>query len=366
MKKSLLAAAMLSGLAFAQTGSAQEFDDRYYVYGSAGYLWADSSRNTDNNFLWGVGFGKRISSLFGLDIQYDASDLSGYDSMAGQDLSWDLQSLSVVGRFYFTEQDRTWNPYIATGLGVQRHDEEYYISNATDDINNRKGDDFLGIIGLGFESSRMKRLDYRFEAGARYDNDEFEEDDNGRAKSYGPYWDYYASLALMVKFGDLPGPVVAVPAAATCDSLDGDNDGVNDCDDKCPDSQSGQTIGADGCPVKLVIDLKGVNFDFDKATLRDDSVSILDEAVAVLNKYPQLRVAVDGHTDLCGAADYNQMLSEKRSGTVFQYLADKGIATDRLVGPTGYGEANPLVATPDTYPECKNESNRRTELNVQN
>ncbi len=366
MKKRLIAAAMLSGLAFAQTGSAQEFDDRYYVYGSAGYLWADSARNTDNDFTWGLGFGKRISSLFGLDIQYDATDLSGYESRLDQDLSWDLQSLSVVGRFYFPKQDRTWNPYIAAGLGVQRHDQEYYISNATDNINNREGDDFLGIIGFGFESSRMKRVDYRFEAGARYDNDEFEEDDNGRANSYGPYWDYYANLALMVKFGDLPGPVIAAPAAATCDTLDGDNDGVNDCNDKCPDSQPGQTIGADGCPVKLVIDLKGVNFDFDKATLRDDSVAILDEAVAVLNKYPQLRVAVDGHTDLCGPESHNQMLSEKRAFTVFQYLVDKGIATDRLVGPTGYGEANPLVATGDKFLECKNESNRRTELNVQN
>ena len=365
MKKSLLVAALLSGLAVAQASSAQEFDDRYYVYGSAGYLWADSARNTDNDFLWGLGFGKRISPLFALDIQYDASDLSGYDETLDQDLSWDLQSLSVVGRFHFGQPDRTWNPYAALGLGVQRHDEEYYVSNSTDNINNRKGDDFLGIVGFGIESSRMKRLDYRFEAGARYDNDEFEEDDNGRARSYGPYWDYYANLALLVRIGDLPTPVVAA-AAPGCDALDGDNDGVNNCNDRCPDSQAGQTIGADGCPVQLVIDLKGVNFDFDKATLRDDSVAILDQAVAVLNKYPQLRVAVDGHTDLCGADDYNQKLSEARAGTVFQYLVDKGIATDRLAGPTGYGESRPLVETPQTFPDCKNETNRRTELNVQN
>ena len=49
--------------------------------------------------------------------------------------------------------------------------------------------------------------------------------------------------------------------------MDSDGDGVNDCNDKCPGSQARQTIGPDGCPVPVSIDLKGVNFDFDKATL---------------------------------------------------------------------------------------------------
>ena len=47
--------------------------------------------------------------------------------------------------------------------------------------------------------------------------------------------------------------------------MDDDGDGVNNCDDKCPGSQAGQTIGPDGCPVPVSIDLKGVNFDFDKS-----------------------------------------------------------------------------------------------------
>jgi OOP family OmpA-OmpF porin len=63
---------------------------------------------------------------------------------------------------------------------------------------------------------------------------------------------------------------------------------------------------------------------------------------------------------------HNQKLSESRAKTVFQYLVDKGVATDRLVGPTGYGESRPLEATEQTFPACKNETNRRTELNVQN
>jgi outer membrane protein OmpA-like peptidoglycan-associated protein len=112
--------------------------------------------------------------------------------------------------------------------------------------------------------------------------------------------------------------------------------------------------------------LRGVNFDFDKATLRPDAVAILDEAVAVLAKYPELRVEVAGHTDLCGKDTYNQGLSQRRSQTVYDYLTSKGIDAGRLAGPNGYGESRPLEATEQTSPACKSEPNRRTELNVQN
>ena len=71
--------------------------------------------------------------------------------------------------------------------------------------------------------------------------------------------------------------------------MDDDGDGVNNCDDKCPGSQAGQTIGPDGCPVPVSIDLKGVNFDFDKSTLRPDAVAILNEAIEILKRYPELR-----------------------------------------------------------------------------
>jgi OmpA-OmpF porin, OOP family len=56
---------------------------------------------------------------------------------------------------------------------------------------------------------------------------------------------------------------------------------VNNCDDKRPGSTAGQAVGPDGCPVPLTIDLKGVNFDVDKSTLRPDAVAILDEAIAI-------------------------------------------------------------------------------------
>jgi OmpA-OmpF porin, OOP family len=372
MKKKLLGLSLLSAVAFAQIASAQEYDNRWYISGTAGILFPDSDRagfvdgDISETGLFGVGVGKRFTPNLGLEFAWDYANPSVSEKFTGgNNTDWELNSFWVNGRWYFLKDGRGWDPYVVGALGATQGKIDGFGYD-------QDGTEFAAKLGAGVETDRRKRVDYRLEAGVRWDDASVEYAGvvpcTGlacvRPDDLGSFLDYYVSASLLLKLGDLPVPVVAAPV--DCSALDGDNDGVNDCDDKCPDSQPGQTIGADGCPVKLVIDLKGVNFDFDKATLRDDSVTILDEAVAVLNKYPQLRVAVDGHTDLCGAADYNQKLSENRAKTVFQYLVDKGIATDRLVGPTGYGEANPLVATGDKFPECKNETNRRTELNVQN
>ena len=185
------------------------------------------------------------------------------------------------------------------------------------------------------------------------------------------------SLGLVFRFGgdndehvvEPVREVAPAPMAADCSALDDDRDGVNNCNDKCPSTQAGQAVGPDGCPVPLTIDLKGVNFDFDKATLRPDAVAILDEAVSVLEKYPQLRVEVAGHTDSIGSEQYNQGLSERRARAVYDYLAAHGIDRARMAGPTGYGESRPIA--PNTNPDGSDNPegramNRRTELNVQN
>ena len=117
------------------------------------------------------------------------------------------------------------------------------------------------------------------------------------------------------------------------------------------------------------IDLKGVNFDFDKATLRPDAVSVLSEAAQILNRYPELKVEVAGHTDSKGSDAYNQSLSERRATAVYNYLTSNGVDAGRMAGPNGYGESRPIA--PNTNPDGSDNpegraQNRRTELNVQN
>jgi OOP family OmpA-OmpF porin len=363
MKKKILGLALLGAVSMSHAASAQEFDNRWYVQGTVGLLVTDDTREVGNSELLGIGVGKRLSASNGLELSYDyASPVINVGWATNGDDTWTLSSIWLTGRHYFVKEGRGWDPYLAVGIGATNHKDDWFSPS-------RDGTEFAALVGAGIETDRRKRVDFRLEGGVRYDGDSYDyTTDQGSAlvtASNGSFLDYYASLSILVKLGDLPVPVVAAPVA-TCDTMDSDNDGVNDCNDKCPGSEAGQTIGADGCPVKLTIDLKGVNFDFDKDTLRDDSVVILNEAVAVLAKYPELRVAVDGHTDQCGSADYNQGLSQKRAAAVYDFMVAAGIDAGRLSGPTGYGESMPLVNTGDAYPACKNETNRRTELNVQN
>ncbi len=109
-----------------------------------------------------------------------------------------------------------------------------------------------------------------------------------------------------------------------------------------------------------VVILEGVNFEFDSARLRPDAITILDEAVTVLNHRTDISVDVIGHTDSTGPKEYNQGLSERRAKSVYDYFISKGIAADRLA-TMGYGETRPAYSNATREGRAKN---RRVELLV--
>jgi OOP family OmpA-OmpF porin len=111
-----------------------------------------------------------------------------------------------------------------------------------------------------------------------------------------------------------------------------------------------------------VIDLRGVNFDFDKCNLRPDAVTILDEAVRVLTTR-SIRVEVAGHTDSIGTDAYNQTLSECRAQVVADYLTGNGVSGGAIMSVTGYGESRPIDTNETSEGRARN---RRTELVVRN
>jgi len=117
-------------------------------------------------------------------------------------------------------------------------------------------------------------------------------------------------------------------------------------------------------PPKVVekIVLNGIQFDFDKAVIKDQYFPILDEGIAALEKHSEKNVAVEGYTCSIGTEEYNLRLSEKRAEAVKAYMVEKGIVADRL-STTGYGEANPVA---DNATRQGREMNRRVEFKVMN
>ena len=171
MKMKLLGLALLSGICASQAAVAQEFDNRWYLSGTAGYLWPDdrfSDLGVDerevsvgDDFMWGVGIGKRITPNFALDLEYTAAnpDLEFGSSLDGFGGDLDVSTIELIGRIYFGG-----NFFMALGVGGQT--DEYTLS---DGFDSESFDDsgFVGRLGLGFESDNRKRVDWRLEAGMR-------------------------------------------------------------------------------------------------------------------------------------------------------------------------------------------------------
>ncbi|QGW64376.1 OmpA family protein [Lysobacter soli] len=362
MKMHLLGTAVLAGLTFAQVANAHVSDDRWYLTGSAGMNLQDNDRGTRNAPFGTLGAGKFLNDNWSLDGELNYQNPNNDDN---QNLNWSQYGASIDARRYFNAEGRDWAPYVLMGLGYQRSEEEFDASPSVNSPAQREEGNLAAKIGVGIQSALAgKRAAIRTELAYRADFD----DGSVHAPREDWFGDVLASVGVVIPLG--APAVAAIPAppavAPNCADLDDDGDGVNNCEDKCPNSQAGQTIGPDGCAVAVSIDLRGVNFDFDKATLRSDAVSILAEAAEILKRHPELRVEVAGHTDQCGNDGYNQKLSERRARTVYDYLVKNGVAASRLAGPIGYGESRPLEDRGQKFPVCKSETNRRTELNVQN
>ena len=133
--------------------------------------------------------------------------------------------------------------------------------------------------------------------------------------------------------------------------------------------------------------IENIFYDFDKATLRPESATALDELVKLLNDNPHITIELSAHTDYKGSDIYNERLSQRRAESVVRYLIEHGIASDRLT-PKGYGEGMPkkikkkvaerypflkegdvltedyIAKLPEEQQEQCNQLNRRTEFKV--
>jgi OmpA-OmpF porin, OOP family len=145
-----------------------------------------------------------------------------------------------------------------------------------------------------------------------------------------------------------------------CPERDADRDGVIDARDACP-LEPGREFGdprRDGCatveeppkaPQQVVVEddgelrlLKPLQFETGTAEIVATSKSILEEVVSVLQQRPDQRLAVHGHTDNLGNVAFNTDLSRRRAEAVVKYLADRGIAYERLEAQ-GFGPSRPIA-----------------------
>lgn len=123
-----------------------------------------------------------------------------------------------------------------------------------------------------------------------------------------------------------------------------------------PEDTKVETIN-NGEALKVTFD-SGILFATNSSTLGDASKSALRNFATSLKSNPDTNIKVVGFTDSTGKVDYNQVLSEKRAKSVYDYLTAMGVSTNRM-SYEGKGVHNPVAD--NSTPEGRS-LNRRVEI----
>ncbi len=161
--------------------------------------------------------------------------------------------------------------------------------------------------------------------------------------------------------------VAGVARYQGCPIPDTDKDGVNDEEDKCP-NEAGSSSNF-GCPEikqeiieKVNLAARNIFFATGSAKLLAKSYASLNNVVKILTDNPTYKVDVEGHTDITGTAEKNQVLSENRAASVKAYLVSKGVDESRI-SSAGFGIDKPIA---DNKTAAGRAKNRRVEMKLRN
>ncbi len=403
-------AAAVVTLAFAGTAHAEAEVGQGYFSAMASYVDDDEDRGIDDGIIGGqFGFGRAFTEHVNIEAFFMSASGEGVRDQIQTGIGLDLQSV-----FW---RDERFSPYLFVGIGNLNIDPDgldddngammsgglgFYLDMFSTNISLRgewrrrndsassHTDDLFSLgLHLPFGGSKPKWVDSDGDGvsdsldrcpntppGAAVDAYGCEPDSDGDgvvdAKDRCPNTPPGVRVNAQGCALDSDGDGVAdgrdncpnTPRGAKVDKngceLDSDGDGVVDRLDECPGTPKGTPVDSKGCEVEGEYVLEGVNFETNSDRLLPGATAVLDDVVRTLKRYPKIRFEVAGHTDSDGAAAYNEGLSTRRAQTVYDYLASKGIATNRMT-VRGYGETQPIA---DNTTATGKAQNRRVALNV--
>jgi OmpA-OmpF porin, OOP family len=312
MKKALLVLA-LAGPAIAAAGDA----DHWYLTPEVGGISPDYKRALqDDNWLFGLAFGREINEYFNLELNTEADRLN-YHHLPGDFYTYSatLDALAILNR------EGTVAPYLRLGAGVLR--------NTPNDAPNQTH--FGTDAGIGTYLNLWRSED---ETAAFSLRPEIKVlwDEPGRGQHLN---DYVATLGFQYAFGGQPveppqaAPPPPPPPAATQAAP--------------PEAAQPAPPPPIKIPAKGSVTLTGVTFAFDSADLTDSSRPVLDGVASGLKQHPLIKVQLQGYTDSKGSFAYNMRLSRRRAESVRQFLIGDGVDPSQL-SARGYGPEHPVAS----------------------
>ena len=314
---SLLAASSLGVFAQGQGAvEAEAFAKRYFT---------DSVRDMSNGNLFGGSVSYFLTEDVSLGLSYGeyhdirSDDRQDFGARGRKNVKGNLSSLDAT--YHFGTPGVGLRPFVSAGVGHQS------LSNLTP----RTGRDHTTFGNVG--------------AGAKY---YFTENVFAKASVDGMYGfdnnqaEWMAGVGFGVNFGGSTKPVAA-PVAEPAPVEPVVYEEVEEVAEA----------------VRVELDVK---FDFDKADVKQDSYSDIENLAEFMKQYPQTATTVEGHTDSVGNAAYNQKLSERRAAAVRDTLVNQyGVEADR-VNAVGYGKDRPVA---DNATNEGRAINRRVEASVE-
>jgi len=349
----------LKAYGFARTDDGTHVGQVEYENGWLGGLTAGYT--FDNGFRPELAITHRRNSIQRLQLTtprllgsttVDTTDVSGYA----------MTDTAMFNVWYELPLSSQIKPYIGAGAGAARVaiNDGRYNSN---ELRNQSETVFAWQAGAGFAFHFTEHvtasLDYRFLQTNHGDFDLLEDTANTHLRAR--YRANSVQFGLRYSFGGEeappPAPVEEVAAVVPVEDV---APPPPPPPPPCEVPTDGAPLSFEGCKLGDTLVLRGVNFEFDKATLTLNAKTLLDQVVGALQQRADIKVEIDGYTDSKGSDAYNQKLSEQRAASVKAYLVERGIADERMT-TAGFGEASP-VADNDT--DEGRERNRRVELKV--
>ena len=305
-----------------------------------------------------------------------------------------ILSLDLQGQVFPFQTTGRLQPYLATGIGgVLENGDDFSVAipaaiGGNIHINHRIDLNLELGYRFGFKDQRDN---YQLGIGFVYNLDDRQIPQEPMPLPAEPPVEPEPIDALVDSDGDgipdiydLCPNVPGLPQFLGCPDTDGD--GIPDFLDRCP-NEPGPPENH-GCPrpeeekvveeiesieeetaedeipeeVKEILDIamRDVQFDLGRATLRPESFNILNQIADIMDEYPNYRLRISGHTDNIGSASNNLRLSEQRARSCFEYLASRGVSTNRM-SFVGFGENRPIDTNESPQGRA---NNRRVEFHL--
>jgi OOP family OmpA-OmpF porin len=354
----------------------------------AGYDFFQDRQNLEHSPVFGGRIGYNITERFGVEgtgqfTRSRVDDRSQSFTREGQFTSpaddVDISRYHLDLLYHFMPKEKL-NPFITAGYGVAHYSPSI----------NHKGVMSAVDFGVGAKYWLAENVALRVDVR---DSLVFDDQIHTIESTAGVVFRFGgAATPARAQTAQAAQPDQAVQPAPVVAPLDSDRDGVNDSEDRCPNTPAGVAVDAKGCPVDsdrdgvpdyldrcpgtptgaavdangcppvaakaavvaavapqvIVLSFEDIHFDFDQSTLKPEAKVILKRNIQVLNDNPKASIRIAGYTSAAGSEAYNQKLSERRAASVRAYLVSEGLIEPARLSIIGYGETHPAAfeATP--------------------